>query len=146
MYVTQTPIKKNCGQDHTQKGDAIEMSKIYQPIKNNPYRLRDSVYPYIVWAIRDVARISKGYFDDDFMQAYRPPQTHVEAVNTALQEIPEEYRQVIYDNVAFEKALPAGYRGKTTTLIKARFIYRVAELLDRPLGAKEITHVEYDWR
>lgn len=122
------------------------MSKIYQPIKNNPYRLRDSVYPFIVWLIRDVAKDGTGYYDDAYMQRYRPPQTHVEAVNTALQEIPEEYRQMIYDNVAFEKALPAGYRGKRTTLLKAKFIYRVAELLDRPLGAKEIVHVEYDWR
>ena len=122
------------------------MSKIYQPIKNNPYRLRDSVYPFIVWLIRDVARDDMGYFNDEYMQKYKPPVKHIEAVNTALQEIPEKYRQVIYDNVAFEKALPAGYRGKQTTLIKAKFIYRVAELLDRPLGAKEIIHVEYDWR
>lgn len=122
------------------------MSKIYQPIKNNPYRLRDSVYPFIVWLIRDVARDDMGYFNDEYMQKYKPPVKHIEAVNTALQEIPEEYRQVIYDNVAFEKPLPAGYRGKKTTLIKAKFIYRVAELLDRPLGAKEIIHVEYDWR
>ena len=122
------------------------MSRIYQPIKNNPYRLRDSVYPFIVWLIRDVAKDSTGYYDDAYMQSYRPPQTHIEAVNTAVQEIPEEYRQMIYENVAFEKALPAGYRGKLTTLLKAKFIYRVAELLDRPLGAKEIIHVEYDWR
>ena len=122
------------------------MSKIYQPIKNNPYRLRDSVYPLIIWIIRDVGRVEAGYYDDSYFQYYRPPQKHVDAVCTAVQEIPEEYRQMIYDNVALEKALPAGYRGKTTTLIKARFIYRVAELLDRPLGAREITHVEYDWR
>ena len=121
------------------------MSKIYQPIKNNPYRLRDSVYPFVVWTIRDVAKYEAGYYAG-YMWDYRPPQSHVEAVNTAVQEIPEEYRQMIYDNVALEKALPAGYRGKLTTLLKAKFIYRVAELTGRPLGAREITHVEYDWR
>ena len=122
------------------------MSRLYQPIKNNPYRLRDSVYYWVVMAIRSVGRDAIGYYDAECLQEYRPPQNHVEAVNTALQEVPEEYRQVVYENTAFETALPAEYRNKATTLVKAKFIYRVAELLEYPLGAKEIVHVEYDWR
>lgn len=122
------------------------MSKLYQPIKNNPYRLRDSVYYWTVLEIRNVGQDMKGYYNADCMQEYKPEPATVEAVNTALQEVPDEYRDMIFNSVAYETALPAGYRNKATTLIKAKFIYRVAELLDYPLGAREIVHIEYDWR
>lgn len=74
----------------------ISMSKIYQPIKNNPYRLRDSVYPFIVWIIRDVARYDMGYYNGYAWLEYKPPQNHVEAVNTALQEIKALTKCAIY--------------------------------------------------
>lgn len=122
------------------------MSKLYQPIKNNPYRLRDSVYRWTVTAIRDVGKVEAGYYDADYLQEYKPTSAVIEAVNTALREVPEEYRRVVFDNTAFETALPAGYRSKATTLEKAKFIYRVAELLGYPLGANKIITVTYDWR
>ena len=122
------------------------MSKLYQPTKNNPYRLRDSVYYFTVCAIRNVGQYFRGYYDDDYMREYTPKPAVIEAVNTALQEVPDEYREMVFDNTAYETALPAGYRNKTTTLVKAKFIYRVAELLEYPLGAREIVHIEYDWR
>lgn len=122
------------------------MSKLYQPIKNNPYRLRDSVYTWTIYAIRNVGQDMKGYYDNDYLREFKPTPAFVEAVNTALEEIPDEYKEMIFNNTAYETALPAGYRNKKTTLLKAKFIQRVAELLDYPLGAKEIVHVEYDWR
>ena len=122
------------------------MSKLYQPIKNNPYRLRDSVYTYVVWAIRSVGKDSIGYYDDAFMRQFKPSQKNIEAVRTALQEVPEEYREMVFNNVAFEVPWPSGYRNKVSSMKKAKFIYRVADLLGYELGAKKITYVEYDWR
>lgn len=121
------------------------MSKIYQPIKNNPYRLRDGVYYWTITDIRDVGKYLRGWYDD-YLAEYAPSIEKVEAVLTALQDIPEEYRNIVFDNVAYETPLPAEYRNKATTLIKAKYIQRVAELTGRPLGAREIVHVEYDWR
>lgn len=122
------------------------MSKLYQPIKNNPYRLRDRVYDYTVWDIRKVAKYKAGYYDEPFLTEFRPSADLVQAVETALQEVPDEYRSIVFENLTNETALPAGYRNKKTTLEKAKFIYRVAELTGRPLGARKIVHTEYDWR
>lgn len=121
------------------------MSKLYQPTKNNPYRLRDSVYYWTVSDIRDAGKYLQGYYDD-YLAGYAPSVETVEAVTTALQDIPEEYREIVFNNIAYETALPAEYRNKVTTLTKAKYIYKVAELTGRPLGAKEIVYVEYDWR
>ena len=121
------------------------MSKLYQPIKNNPYRLRDSVYYWTVTDIRDVGKYLQGWYDGG-LEEYAPSIETVETVLTALKEVPEEYRDMIFNNIVNETALPAGYRNKQTTLEKAKYIQRVAELTGRPLGAREIWTVEYDWR
>ena len=122
------------------------MAKLYQPIKNNPYRLRDSVYWRVVDKIRSVGKYLDGYYDEDFMKRYAPNQDTVCNVITALQEEPDEYREMIFANVVHDQAFPDGYRGKATTLQKAHFIYRCAELLGFELGPKVITYYEYDWR
>lgn len=124
------------------------MSKLYQPIKNNPYRLRDGIYWRVVYDIRDVGKLQDGYydFDPDFKRRYAPSQDTVDKVMTALQEEPEEYREMIFASVVYNQAFPEGYRGKKTTLQKAHFIYRCAELLGYELGPREIVHVTYDWR
>lgn len=121
------------------------MAKIYQPIKNNPYRLRDGVYWRVIYDIKDAGRFLDGYFDD-YLQEYAPTQDVVDKVLQAKQEEPDEYREMIFDSIVHDKALPEGYRNKKTTLQKAHFIYRCAELLGYPLGPKEIVHISYDWR
>ena len=123
------------------------MAKLYQPTKNNPYRLRDSVYWRVVDRIRNVGKYLDGYydFDEDFKRRYGPKKDTVDAVLLALQEEPDEYREMIFANVVYDKAFPDGYRGKKTTLQKAHFIYRCAELLGFELGPKVITYYEYDW-
>ena len=120
------------------------MAKLYQPINNNPYRLRDSIYWRVVWDIRRAGKSLTGYYED--MPQYAPPVDLVNKVLQAVQEIPTEYRDMIFNSVVYDKAFPAGYRGKTTTLQKAAFIYRCADLLGYPLGPKEIVHIEYGWR
>lgn len=122
------------------------MSKLYQPTKNNPYRLRERIYSDVIWIIRKVAKDSMGYYDCDFLRQFKPSQENIEAVKIALKEVPDEYREMVFNNVAFDTAWPSGYRNKTSSLEKAKFIYRVAELLGYELGAKVITYVEYDWR
>lgn len=122
------------------------MSKLYQPTKNNPYRLRDGIYWRVVYDIRDAGKYLDGYYDEDFMKQYAPKQETVDKVLTALQEEPAEYREMIFANVVYDKAFPEGYRGKRTTLQKAHFIYRCADLLGYELGPREIVHVTYDWR
>lgn len=76
--------------------------------------------------VREIGQYSAGLYDPE----YSPNRRTLEAVNKAVDELPEEYRQIIYNNVAFEEVLPNGYRNKTTTLIKTRFIYRIVELLN----------------
>lgn len=120
------------------------MSKLYQPVKNNPYRLRDSIYWRVVWDIRSAGRYLNGYYDD--MPEYAPAPDVVQKVQQALQDLPAEYREMIFDSIVYDTALPAGYRGKASTLRKAAFIYRCAELLKYPTGPREIVHVEHDWR
>lgn len=120
------------------------MAKLYQPINNNPYRLRDSIYWRVVWDIKSAGKALNGYYDT--MPQYAPAPDTVKKVLEALQEQPAEYRDMIFNSVVYDKAFPAGYRGKTTTLQKAHFIYRCAELLDYPTGPREIVHIEYDWR
>ena len=124
------------------------MAKLYQPTKNNPYRLRESIYWRVVDDIRSVGKYLDGYydFDEDFKRRYAPKQDTVDKVMTALQEEPDEYREMVFANVVRDQAFPEGYRGKKTTLQKARFIYRCADLLGYELGPKEIIHVTYDWR
>lgn len=124
------------------------MAKLYQPIKNNPYRLRDGVYWRVVDDIRSVGKYINGYydFDEDFKRRYGPKQETVDKVLSALQEEPDEYREMVFASVVYDKAFPEGYRGKKTTLQKAHFIYRCAELLGYELGPKKIVHVTYDWR
>ncbi len=121
------------------------MSKLYQPINNNPYRLRDSVYWRVVWDIRAVGRHLDGYYGES-LAGYAPAPEVIDKVLQAVRELPAEYRDMVFHNVVYEKAFPAGYRGKTTTLQKACFIHRCAELLGYPTGPREIVHVEYDWR
>ena len=83
------------------------MAKLYQPIKNNPYRLRDSVYWQVVDKIRAVGKYLDGYydFDEDFKRRYGPKQDAVDKVMTALQEEPDEYRE-------FPKAVQKKFKKK----------------------------------
>lgn len=120
------------------------MAKLYQPTKNNPYRLRDSIYWRVVWDIKSAGKYIAGYYDS--MPEYAPAPEIVEKVMEALQEQPAEYRDMIFNSVVYDAPFPAGYRGKTTTLQKAQFINRCAEALGYPLGPREIVHIEYDWR
>ena len=80
------------------------------------------------------------------MREYAPTAETIEAVKVALEEVPAEYREIVFDNIVNEVKFPDGYRNKKTSLQKAQFIYRVTELTGRPLGAREIVHIEYDWR
>ena len=120
------------------------MSKLYQPIKNNPYRLRDSIYWRVIWDIRSAGKYLDGYYDS--IPQYAPAPEIVDKVLQAVREQPAEYRDMVFENIVHEVAFPPGYRGKSTTMRKAAFIYRCAELLGYPLGAREIVHIEYDWR
>ena len=72
--------------------EVIDMAKIYQPIKNNPYRLRDGVYWRVIYDIKDAGRFLDGYFDD-YLQEYAPTQDVVDKVLQAKQEEPDEYRE-----------------------------------------------------
>jgi len=98
--------------------------RIYQPQKNNPYLLPKYVYLSTVYLIRDIGKYNAGT-----TEAINKPWffNSVSAVNKACEELPKDYADMIYKNVAFEEVLPNGYRNKTTTLLKARFIYSVAK-------------------
>lgn len=108
----------------------FKIMRIYQPIKNNPYILPKYVYMSTVYLIRDIGKYKAG-----ITEAINKPWffDSAAAVNKAYTELPKEYADMIYKNVAFEEVLPDGYRNKTTTLIKARFIHRVAELMNYPI-------------
>lgn len=123
------------------------MSKIYQPKKGNPYRIPDSLYPIILAHIRNYGQYLRGYYQEHpYLIEYAPTAEEIRAIQTALEELPEEYRDIILYNIAYEEALPEGYRNKGTTLLKAQFIKRSAQLLGYQTRPSETIIIERDWR
>lgn len=124
------------------------MSRDYQAHKNNPYYLQRPLYKMTLAFIRDHDRKVSEY--NDLAEASPPPpdgqprgfssgnpteragirraemRIAIDAVNSALAKVPEEYRQGVWDNITKYKRYPADASARTYRTYKQRFIYFVA--------------------
>lgn len=97
----------------------------YQGKRNNPYILPHNLYMRMVYMIRDYERMKNiaGKLKNCQIE------TEIEAVETALEKIPEFYRLPIYQNVVDGERYPVGADERTFRRYKQKFIYYVAKEL-----------------
>ena len=121
----------------------------YQRIKQTKYRLPKAVYHMTLWRIRDYYRLKK--IADDFIYANNSDNTsytknsyisdkvasatikreqfikEIDNIDKALDEIPNEYQQGVWNNIQFGQAYPLDAGRATYGRYKSKFIYKVAE-------------------
>jgi hypothetical protein len=121
--------------------------KDYQRKKNNPYFLPKTLYRRVMSVIRDYDRqieeidnIIFGTSHSDVVVsggiAGKPTEEMVirlskyerdtSAVERALDKIPQEYRQGVFDNIRYGKRFPEGAAYRTWLRWKQKFIYLTA--------------------
>lgn len=123
-----------------------------QPNKNNPYYLPNSLYRLMLATVRDYDRLCferdnilhGGSSAGDGMprgtDVGRPTERkaekleyidrQIDAIDKALQRIPQEYRLHIFDNIRYGKTYPVDYAcRKTWSRWNIRFLRGVAENL-----------------
>lgn len=126
----------------------------YQAKKNNPYALPDTLYKRVLALIRDYDRLKDEYeyildsgSSPSFSRVYvkrstiSKPSEHkalrlsviscyINAVEKALDMMPEEYRDGILNNVKYSDPYPYIADISTYKRWKQRYLYQVAENLD----------------
>ena len=105
---------------------SVFVMRNYQPGKNKTYYLPQNVYNWYLFVVQDIGAYFAGLYEDP---KQRPEQKYITAVQKALALIPEEYRFIVFDNLAFGTPIPKAQRGKTTTVLKAQFVYTIALLI-----------------
>lgn len=126
--------------------------RYYQPTKNNPYFLPRTLYKRMVHLVRDYERLKIEYHDilHEIPSAQISEQSHrtytsdptarkamrltvvssdIKAVEQALVIIPPEYRDGIFNNIAYETRYPDNASTSTYRYWKPQFLYHVAKNL-----------------
>lgn len=121
----------------------------YQPTKNNPYILPHALYMHVVWLIRDYDRMREEH-ESSLEKSPAPPDgqprsgsnvdstqqkaltrvnlwTKIEAIDQALNTLPDEYRQGVWNNVVYRVRYPDDAEPRTYRRYKSKFIYMVAK-------------------
>lgn len=93
-------------------------------LKKGKYTLPKEVYNLIIWTIRNVQRLKEEKIDSQYTSDAR-------AVTHAMEQIPEEYRQGVIENITQNKAYPPYADRSTYSRWKSRFIHTVARILDK---------------
>ena len=91
----------------------------YQAKKNNPYYLPTILYKRIIYTLKDHERRKSD--DINF---------ETNAIKSAMDEILEEYKKGIMDNILYDKPYPLDADYSTYRRRKQRFIYDVARRLN----------------
>lgn len=128
-----------------------EIKGFYQRQKNNRYVLPTAVWNKTIWQIRDYYRLKEarndiiyqrgsddgtphgsGTGDPTFQKAEKLSRVTdvVKAIEDALEQIPQEYRKGVWDNVQFRSPYPDDAARRTYGRMKARFVFLVARRLD----------------
>lgn len=123
----------------------------YQRKKNNPFFLPRTLYRRVMSVIRDYDRQIEEVDEILFGTAHsdvtvsggiagKPTEAmairlskyarDIDAVEKALEKIPEEYRAAVFDNIRYGKRFPDTAHYNTWLRWKQRFIYLVAQKLD----------------
>lgn len=122
-------------------------------MKNNEYYLERHLYRRMLELIRDYDRLRDRMrdledtrkaitYDRDQVQTsprddalinivlkYDVCREKVEAIEKSLEQIPQEYRRGVWENITKNRSYPDDAATRTYATWKARFIYRVAEKL-----------------
>ena len=125
------------------------MPRNYQPVKNNPYWLPHNVYMGILYIIRDYPRM----MSEQNAVIYATPEKHngaksqhsdptankaiklammstrTDAIDFAMQDIPKEYRNAIWDNILYDIPYQIPGNRNTFRYWRSRFCYSVAKRL-----------------
>lgn len=88
----------------------------YQRQKNNPYKLPHNLYMRMLYLVRDYDRIKEQGREND-----------CDAVDKALQAIPQEYRKGVWENASQQIPFPIDAGEATYKRWRCRFIYNVAK-------------------
>ncbi len=91
----------------------------YQRQKNNPHKLPHALYMRMLYLIRDYERLKN-------VEAAEAERT-CEMIETAFEEIPEEYRKGIKDNICFGAPYPYTANRNTYSYWRVRLLYALAE-------------------
>lgn len=96
--------------------------KDYQPQRNNPYLLPQTVWHRTLWDIR-----CYGYYSQN---PDRPAGARIIAAVDAVREaLPDDLAQVVYDNIVYSKPYPPG-ASNLYTMAKCKFVYDLARTLE----------------
>lgn len=119
----------------------------YQRQKNNPYKLPHNLYMRMLYLVRDYERIKSERSDILYSSPVSDGQPHnslsnptevmgirlatiggnCKAIEEALQEIPEEYRKGVWNNICYQSPYPSDAGEATYKRWRCRFIYMVAK-------------------
>lgn len=95
----------------------------YQRKKNNPWRLPQNLYMRVLYTIRDYNRIKAEQNTEAHL-------SEISAIETALLDIPEFFRESILNNILYDSYFPLGADERTYRRYKQRYIYSVAKYLN----------------
>ncbi len=97
------------------------MPREYQQNSQKGYLLPFSVYMQTLWCVRDYHRL-KSLSNENAVEK-------LEAINNALEQVPEPYREGILGNIIFHSNYGDFAHENTWKLWKQRFVYYVANNL-----------------
>lgn len=127
----------------------IDIAKIYQPKKNNPYILPNEVYIQVIYLVRDYERLKEEYHEI-VGQSPEPSDgqprgsnltdptakggmllatiaNKLEAVEQSYIAVPEEYREGIMQNIVSYIPYPDTAHRNTWSRQKCKFLYNIAK-------------------
>ena len=132
----------------------MKMPRNYQPTKNNPYWLPHNVYMRVLYIVRDYPRMKSVQNDVILLNSFSLSPTEytgaknehgdptankgvkiammskeTDAVDSALQKIPREYRNAIWANILHDKPYKIPAHKDTFRRWRSRFCYFIAERL-----------------
>jgi len=124
----------------------------YQPTKNNPYRLPHNLYMQMLYLVRDYDRLKAERTDILFSTPVHDGTGHTSGISSptenkavrlvvldmlcdkiqsVLDEIPEEYRQAILNNICYGSPYPYTAHRNTYSYWRTKLLYSLAKKLDR---------------
>lgn len=124
-----------------QKGAGM---KVYQPRKNNNYWLPHNLYMRTIYFVKDYQRMREKYrelstnilqvrnFDPtgDTAEQCQRLSMCIKAIENAQEDIPQEYRRYILENICSGKRFPDIAARATWSRHKQRFINKTAQNME----------------
>ncbi len=123
----------------------------YQVKRNNPFWLPKAVYYQALYAVRDYDRLCEEYRDilngsapsadgqprgtkigdptEQKAERLLEVSEKLDAIERALNQLPEEYRMIVFNNVRYQRPYPYTAGVSTWSRWRRRFLFYVAKYL-----------------